>query len=84
MWSETCEKSFQKIKVRLTTAPVLIIPDKGLGYSIYCDASREDFGCVLMQEGKAVAYGLRQLKTRERNYSTYDLELVAVIFALKI
>ena len=84
MWNETCEKSFQELKVRLTTAPVLIILERGLGYSVYCDASREGLGCVLMQEGKVVAYGSRQLKTHERNFPTHDLELAAVIFALKI
>ena len=84
VWSEICEKSFQKLKVRLTTAPVLIIPERGLGYAVYCDASREGLGCVLMQEGKVVAYGSRQLKIHEKNYPTHDLELAAVIFALKI
>ena len=84
VWSETCEKSFQELKVRLTTAPVLIILERGLGYSVYCDASRESLGCVLIQEGKVVSYGSRQLKTHERNYPTHDLELAAVIFALKI
>ena len=84
MWSETCEKSFQELKVRLTTAPVLIIPERGSGYAVYCDASREGLGCVLMQEGKVVAYGSRQLKIHEKNYPTHDLELTAVIFALKI
>ena len=59
VWSETCEKSFQELKVRLTTASVLIIPERGLGYAVYCDASREGLGCVLMQEGKVVAYGSR-------------------------
>lgn len=59
VWSETCEKSFQELNIRLTTAPVLIIPERGLGYSVYCDTSREGLGCVLMQEGKVVAYGSR-------------------------
>ena len=84
VWSETCEKSFQELKVRLTTTPVLIIPERGLGYAVYCDASREGLGCVLMQEGKVVAYGLCQLTIHEKNYPTHDLELAAVIFALKI
>ena len=57
MWSETCEKSFQELKVRLSTATVLIIPKRDLGYSVYCDASWESLGCVLMQDGKVVAYG---------------------------
>ena len=84
VWSVTCEKSFQELKVRLTTAPVLIIPERGLGYAVYCDALREGLGYVLMQEGKVVAYGSRQLKIHEKNYPTHALELAAVIFALKI
>ena len=55
-----------------------------MSYSVYCDASREGLGCVLMQEGIVVAYGSRQLTTHERNYPTHDLELTKVIFALKI
>ena len=84
MWSETCEKSFQELKVRLTIALIVIILERGLSYSVFCDASREGLGCVLMQEDKVVAYGSRQLKTHERNYPTHDLELAAVIFSLKI
>ena len=82
-WDEACEAAFQALKYRLTTAPVLIIPERGLGYAIYCDASYEGLGCVLMQTERVVAYGSRQLKTHERNYPTHDLELAAVIFALK-
>ena len=68
----------------MTTAPVLIILERGLGYAVFCDASREGLGCVLMQEGKVVAYGSRQMNIHEKNYTTNDLELAAVIFALKI
>ena len=82
--SETCEKSFRVLKVKLTTTLVLIILERGLGYAVYCDASREGLGCVLMQEGKVVAYSSRQLKIHEKNYPTHDLELAAVSFALKI
>ena len=52
--------------------------------TVYCDASHEGFGCVLMQSGKVVAYGLRQFKTHEKNYPTHDLELAAIVFALKM
>ena len=51
---------------------------------MYCDASRAELGCVLMQSGRLVAYGSRQLKTHEQNYPTHDMELAAVVFALKI
>ena len=84
MWNESCEKSFQELKTRLPTAPVLIISERGLNYTVYCDASRDGLGYVLMQEGKVVAYGSRQLKTHEKNYPTHDLELAVVIFSLKI
>ncbi|XP_059658311.1 uncharacterized mitochondrial protein AtMg00860-like [Cornus florida] len=83
VWNEACDSSFQELKTRLTTAPVLVIPERGLGYVIYCDASRDGLGCVLMQDGRVVAYGSRQLKTHELNYPTHDLELAAVVFALK-
>ena len=69
---------------RLTIAPILIVPDRGQGYTVYCDASRSGLGCVLMQSGRVVAYGSRQLKNHEQNYPTHDMELVAVVFALKI
>ena len=54
------------------------------GFVVYCDASRVGLGCVLMQHGKVVAYGSRQLKVHERNYPTHDIELAAMVFALKI
>ena len=82
-WDSRCEESFQKLKMLLTTTPVLIIPERGIGYTVYCDASKEGMGIVLMQLGKVVAYGSRQLKDHERNYPTHDLELGAVVFALK-
>jgi hypothetical protein len=75
-WSEACEKSFQELKERLTTAPVLTLPDIK-DFVVYCDASKQGLGCVLMQEGKVVAYASRQLKKHEENYPTHDLELAA-------
>jgi glutaredoxin-related protein len=83
-WSEVCEKSFQELKRRLTTAPVLTLPDIKKHFVVYYDASRQGFGCVLMQEGKVVAYASRQLKKHEENYPTHDLELAAVVHAPKI
>ncbi|CAA0810079.1 Unknown protein, partial [Striga hermonthica] len=79
-----CELSFQELKRRLTTAPVLTIPDPSWSFTIYSDASRQGLGCVLMQDGQVVAYASRQLKTHEQNYPTHDLELAAVVHALKI
>jgi hypothetical protein len=83
-WSESCEKSFQELKRRLTTAPVLTLPDIQRDFVVYCDASRQGLGCVLMQDGKVVVYASRQLKPHEQNYPTHDLEFAAVVHALKI
>ncbi|XP_071905696.1 uncharacterized protein [Coffea arabica] len=77
------ETPTEELKKRLTSAPVLVLPDGGEGYAVYSDASGEGLGCVLMQNGKVVAYASRRLKPHEQNYPTHDLELAAVIFALK-
>jgi hypothetical protein len=83
-WRSTCEASFQELKKRLTTAPILVMPDMEKLFSIYCDASGQGLGCVLMQDGHVVAYASRQLRRHEAHYPTHDLELAAVIHALKI
>ncbi|KAA3483468.1 reverse transcriptase [Gossypium australe] len=79
-WSKKCQKSFDQLKALLTEAPVLIQPYSGKEFVIYSDASLNGFGC----EGKVIAYASRQLKPHEKNYLTDDLELAAVVFALKI
>lgn len=84
VWSDKCEVSFQELKKRLTTAPVLTLPSGSGGFTIFTDASNIGLGCVLMQDGKVIAYGSRQLKDHEKNYATHDLELAAVVFALKM
>jgi hypothetical protein len=71
------------LKRKLKTTHVLILPDVHKTFSVYCDASYTGLGCVLMQEGKVVAYSSRQLKIHEKNYPTHDLELAAVVHALK-
>ena len=68
----------------LVEAPILTQPTSGKEYTLYSDTSRIDLGCVLMQDGKVLAYASRQLKTYEQNYPTHDLELAVVVFALKI
>nr|KYP76432.1 Retrovirus-related Pol polyprotein from transposon 17.6 [Cajanus cajan] len=83
VWTDACEQSFQELKRRLTTSPVLVLPDTNEHFDVFCDASHQGLGCVLMQGGRVVAYASRQLKNHERNYHTHDLELVAVVFALK-
>ena len=64
-WDDRCEEAFQELKRRLTTALILIVPDRGHGYIVYCDASRVELGCVLMQSRRVIAYGSRQLKNHE-------------------
>ncbi|KAA0041712.1 reverse transcriptase [Cucumis melo var. makuwa] len=83
-WSDKCEQSFQELKKRLVIAPILALPVTGKDYVIYCDASRLGLGCVLMQDGNVIAYASRQLKEHECNYPSHDLELAAVVLALKI
>ena len=66
-WDDLCEKAFQELKRRLTSAPILIVPEQGQRYTVYYDASRDGLGCVLVQSERVVAYGSRQLKNHERN-----------------
>ncbi|KAA3465838.1 DNA/RNA polymerases superfamily protein [Gossypium australe] len=81
--SEKCQQSFEQLKALLTEALVLVQPELGKEFVIFSDASLNGLGCVLVQEGKVVAYASRQLKTHEKNYPTHDLELAAIVFALK-
>ena len=81
---EECQRSFDKLKAFLTEAPILTQSACGKEYVIFSDASLNGLGCVLMQEGKVVAYASRQLKPHEKNYPTHDLDLAAIVFALKI
>jgi hypothetical protein len=83
-WTPACEASFQEFNKRLTIAPILVMPDMEKSFSIYCDASGQSLGCMLMQDGRVVAYASRQLRKHEVNYPTHDLELAIVIHALKI
>ncbi|WVZ50706.1 hypothetical protein U9M48_001938 [Paspalum notatum var. saurae] len=82
-WTSACQKAFEELKKRLTTALVLTFPDMHKPFSVYCDASRLGLGCVLMQEGKVIAYASKQPRDHEKNYPTHDLELAAVVHALK-
>jgi hypothetical protein len=84
VWTDRCEAAFQELKRRLVEAPILTIPSSEGGFEIYSDASKSGLGCVLMQHGKVIAYASRQLRPHEQNYPTHDLELAAVVFALKI
>ncbi|KAK9140215.1 hypothetical protein Scep_009896 [Stephania cephalantha] len=82
--NDSCEQAFRILKERLTTAPVLVLPESGKGLEVNTDASKVGLGCVLMQDGRVIAYASRQLKIHEKNYPIHDLELAAVFFALKI
>ena len=84
LWSEACQQSFDELKRRMTSAPVLTLPSGQDGFAVYCDASRQGLGCVLMQNDKVIAYASRQMKKHEQNYPTHDLELASVVFALRI
>jgi hypothetical protein len=66
VWSDSCEASFQELKKRLVTAPVLCLPDIQQDFQVYCDASCQGLGCVLMQGARVVAYASRQLKNHEK------------------
>ncbi|WVZ73569.1 LOW QUALITY PROTEIN: hypothetical protein U9M48_021858, partial [Paspalum notatum var. saurae] len=82
-WSQKCEEAFGTLKKLLTSAPVLAQPDITKPFDVYCDASGSGLGCVLMQEGRVIAYASSQLRKHEVNYPTHDLELLAVVYALK-
>jgi len=83
-WMDKCQQSFDELKRCLTEAPVFTLPTSSKEYIVYSDASHNRLGCVLMQDWNVIAYASRQLKPHERNYPTHDLELAAIVFALKI
>ncbi|GJS30173.1 putative reverse transcriptase domain-containing protein [Tanacetum coccineum] len=83
-WGTDEDEAFQKLKQDLCTAPILALPEGPDDFVVYCDASLKGYGAVLMQRDKVIAYASRQLKTHEENYTTHDLELGAVVFALRL
>ncbi|GJU13470.1 putative reverse transcriptase domain-containing protein [Tanacetum coccineum] len=78
------DEAFQKLKQDLFTALILALPEGPDDFVVYCDASLKGYGAVLMQRDKVIAYASRQLKTQEENYTTHDLELGVVVFALRL
>ncbi|KAJ9547869.1 hypothetical protein OSB04_020412 [Centaurea solstitialis] len=84
IWGSEQQMAFETLRQKLCEAPVLTLPKGVEDMTVYCDASRLGLGCVLMQRGRVIAYASRQLKPHEANYLTHDLELAAVVFALKI
>ncbi|GJR20538.1 putative reverse transcriptase domain-containing protein [Tanacetum coccineum] len=83
-WGDKQEAAFQLLKQKLCSAPILALPEGSEDFIAYCDASKKGLGAVLMQREKVISYASRQLKIHEKNYTTHDLELGAVVFALKI
>jgi hypothetical protein len=83
-WGQKCEVDFHTLRQHLTTTPVLAQPDNSKPFDVYCDASGTGLGCVLIQYNRVIAYSSRALRPHEQNYPTHDLELAAVVHALKI
>nr|GFA66775.1 putative reverse transcriptase domain-containing protein [Tanacetum cinerariifolium] len=83
-WGDKQEAAFQLLKQKLCSAPILALPEGSEDFIVYCDASNKGLGAVMMQREKVISYASRQLKIHEKNYTTHDLELGAVVFALKI
>jgi hypothetical protein len=84
VWTKECEAAFHTLRELLTTAPVLAQPNIEKPFDVFCDASKNGLGCVLIQDGRVIAYASRQLRKHEVNYPTHGLELAAVMHALKI
>ncbi|GJV61047.1 putative reverse transcriptase domain-containing protein [Tanacetum coccineum] len=84
VWGDDEEEAFQTLKLKLCSAPILSLPEGSEDFVVYCDASLKGFGAVLMQREKVIAYASRQLRKNEENYTTHDLELGAVVFALRL
>lgn len=83
-WSEEVEKAFNQLKEALTSSPILALPKPNQPYILFIDASQVGLRCVLMQGEKVIAYASQQLRKHGDNYPTHDLEMAAVVFALKI
>jgi hypothetical protein len=81
-WTQKCQEAFEALKEKLTTTPILILPDVHKPFLVYCDASYTGLRCLLIQ-GRVVAYSSRQLKVHEKNYPIHDLELALVVHTLK-
>jgi hypothetical protein len=84
VWSEECDQAFHTLRKHLTSAPVLTQSDMSKPFEVFCDVSGTGLGCMLMQENQVIAYASRALRPHEKNYPTHDLELAAVVHALKL
>jgi hypothetical protein len=84
IWTEKCTEAFQNLKELLTTTPILKVPDMDKEFLVCTDTSKEGLGRVLMQDGRVIAYISRKLRKHEENYATHDLELLAIVYALRV
>jgi hypothetical protein len=84
VWTEKCKEAFQRLKGLLTTSPILKVPNIDQEFLVCTDASKESLGGVLMQDGRVIAYISRKLRKHEENYATHDLELLAIVYALRL
>ena len=84
IWDDACQLAFDELKDKLNSVPVLALPKPGIEYLVYTNASLHGVGGVHQQEEKAIAFSSRKLKPHEKNYPTHNLELAAVVFALRI
>jgi hypothetical protein len=84
IWSDKCPEAFQKLKELLTTTPILKVPDMDKELLVCTDASKEVLGGVLMQDVRVITYISRKLRRNEENYTTHDLELLAIFYALRV
>ncbi|GKD88219.1 putative reverse transcriptase domain-containing protein [Tanacetum coccineum] len=84
IWEKEQEEAFQTLKNKLYDAPIISLPEGSENFVVYCDASHKGLGYVLIQRDKVIAYASRQLKKHDKNYTSHDLELGAIVFALKI
>jgi hypothetical protein len=84
VWTEKCAEAFHRLKELLMTTLILKVPDMDVDFLVCIDASKEGLGGVLMQDGRVIAYISRKLRRHEKNYVTHDLELLSIIYALKV
>jgi hypothetical protein len=84
VWTEKCIEAFRRLKELLMTLPILKVPNMDVDFLVCTDASKEGLGGVLMQDGRVIAYISRKMRRHEENYAMHDLELLAIVYALKV
>jgi hypothetical protein len=84
VWNEKCTKSFQRLKFFLKTTPILKVPNMDKEFLVCTDAYKEGLGRVLVQDGQVITYISRKLGNHEENYATHELELLSIVYALRV